>query len=239
MPHAQQHRGAHPEDRHLFTLRSSGVLRLACEEAAWLLDRGYTPNSVIDVVGRRHQLHARQRMALQRSMCSTNARQSRKNKQIGVAEIRDATLLIDGFNLIIGLEVALSGGLLLRGADGALRDLAGLRGSYHPVEETDVALALLGEILDGLGTKATRFYLDSPVSNSGKLKARIIERARGWKQNAEVELVANPDRLLKNQFCVVSSDSVVLDEAGSWFNLLDFAVSSKIGTAWILELGVD
>ena len=120
-----------------------------------------------------------------------------------------------------------------------MRDLAGLRGSYHPVEETDVALALLGEILDGLGTKATRFYLDSPVSNSGKLKARIIERARGWKQNAEVELVANPDRLLKNQFCGVSSDSVVLDEAGSWFNLLDFAVSSKIGTAWILELGVD
>ena len=133
MPHSQQHRGAHPEDRQLFTLRTSSVLRVACEEAVWLLDHGYTPNSVIDVVGRRHQLHARQRMALQRSMCSTNARQTRKNKQIDIAEIRDAILLIDGFNLIISLEVALSGGVLLRGAGGALRDLAGLRGSYHPV----------------------------------------------------------------------------------------------------------
>lgn len=138
MPHAQHHRGAHPEDRQLFTASTCEVLRLACEEAGWLLDRGYASNSVIDVVGRRHQLHARQRLALQRSMCSQGASQARKKKQLDVHGVRNGTLQIDGFNLIIGLEVALSGGLLLRGADGALRDLAGLRGSYHPVDETEV-----------------------------------------------------------------------------------------------------
>ena len=34
----------------------------------------------------------------------------------------------------ITLEVALSGGLLLQGIDDALRDLAGLSGSYRPVD---------------------------------------------------------------------------------------------------------
>jgi hypothetical protein len=221
----------------LFTPTTIEVLRLACEEAAWLLGRGYTSNSVIDVVGRRHQLHARQRLALQRSICSEGARQARARKQVDAIRVRDKTLQIDGFNLIIGLEVALSGGPLLRGADGALRDLAGLRGSYHMVEETDAALILVGEILDDLSAKAARFYLDSPVSNSGRLSSRIVERACRWKQPVEVELVANPDRLLKHQFFVVSSDSVVLDESGSWFNFLDYAINSKIDSAWIVELG--
>ena len=53
--------------------------------------------------------------------------------------ILDRTLLVDGFNLIITIEVALSGGLVLDCADGTVRDLAGLRGSYHPVDETDGA----------------------------------------------------------------------------------------------------
>ncbi len=170
-------------------------------------------------------------------MCSESARQFRKSKQIDPTGVRNGTLQIDGFNLIISLEVALSGGLLMRGADGAMRDLAGLRGSYNTVQETDTALALIGEILGDLNIKTARFFLDSPVSNSGRLRARIVEHARAWGQTVTVELVTNPDGLLKGQLCVVSSDSVVLDDAGSWFNFLDFAVNSRIDAAWVVDLG--
>ena len=41
---------------------------------------------------------------------------------------KDNCLFIDGFNLIITLEVALSGSSVLLGKDQVLRDLAGLRG---------------------------------------------------------------------------------------------------------------
>lgn len=236
MPHTHHHRGAHPDDKQLFAPSAVKILQSACEEAAWLLDRGYPTNSVLDVVARRHQLRVRQRLALQRSMCSQCARQRRKSKEIFGDAVRGETIEIDGFNLIIGLEVALSGGLLLRGADGALRDLAGLRGTYHPVEETDMALTILGELFNELAIEQVRFYLDRPVSNSGQLRARILERACSWANAVQVELVANPDQSLTDRTCVVSSDSMVLDEARSWLNLRAHAVDSRIRSAWLVEM---
>ena len=203
-----------------------------------MLDRGYAVSSVLDVVGRRHRLHARQRLALQRSMCSGHAREARVSKELTAGRVRGETFAIDGFNLMIGLEVALSGGLLLRGTDGALRDLAGLRGSYHPVEETDRALSILGDVIEELAIERAEFYLDKPVSNSGRLRARILQCAEGWQGVVSVELVADPDRVLVGRQCVVSSDSCVIDAAGSWFNLLAYAVATRIDGAWVVDVGV-
>src|SRR6266404_1471952 len=45
-------------------------------------------------------------------------------------------LLIDGFNLILTLESALGGGVMLVGRDGCYRDMASVHGTYRRVEET-------------------------------------------------------------------------------------------------------
>jgi hypothetical protein len=58
------------------------------------------------------------------------------------------TVLIDGFNTFITLEVALSGSLVLQCADGTLRDLAGLHGSFRIVDKTVAAVDL---VLKALG----------------------------------------------------------------------------------------
>lgn len=236
MPQRQNHRGAHPEDARLFAPEQVEKLRVACEEAAYLLGRGYAPTSVLDVVGRRHQLEARQRLALQRSMCSEEQRAQRAARRLGPEGARGRVLEIDGFNLIIGLEVALSRGLLLRGSDGALRDLAGLRGSYHTVEETETALELLGALFAELGPAQARFFLDAPVSNSGRLRGRILEHAGGWSCPALVELVPNPDRELAGRELVVSGDALVLDTAVSWLNLLEHAIATRVPAAWVVDL---
>jgi hypothetical protein len=238
MPNRQNHRGAHPEDRRLFSESQIGKLRIANEEALFLLGRGYAATSVLDVVGRHHQLEARQRLALQRCMCSDAQRRERGAHRVEPAHVRDRALYIDGFNLIIGLEVALSGGLLLRGSDGALRDLAGLRGSYHPVVETERALELLGDVADELRPARMLALLDAPVSNSGRLKTRILEHATRWSCPMDVELVPNPDRELIARELVVSGDSVVIDTAASWVNLLDHVVRTRLPESWVVDLGV-
>ena len=199
MPHTQQHRGPHPKDHQLFTEDSLRVLRLAREEAQYLLDRGYATESVLDVVSRRHELRVRQRSALQRSMCSSIQAKTRRERAVTEAQLRDGTVEIDGFNLVIWIEVALSKGLLLRGGDGAYRDLAGLRGSYHLVEETELALKLLGTVFYELRVQRARFYLDQPVSNSGRLKERMIQHSKSWTTQVEVLVVRNPDRELLRQ----------------------------------------
>jgi hypothetical protein len=227
------HRGPHPEDADLFTEAVRQTLRTALEEARYLLDRGYTVDSVLDVVGRPHELRARQRMALQRPMCRTAQEQARRRCCVPAQALRGQAVEIDGFNQIISMEVALARGLLLRGPDGAFRDLAGLRGSYRLVEETDMALAILVTALHELGAASVRFFLDQPVSNSGRLGQAIL--ARPWPCPVAVEIVHNPDRELYGKSLVVTSDAAVLDRVVSWCNLT-LHVLGHIAGAWVLDL---
>ena len=102
---------------------------------------------------------------------------------------KDGCLNIDGFNIIITLEVALSGSPILLGKDGVFRDLAGLRGTYRVIDKTDTALNLMGKTLQELHVPMVKFFLDSPVSNSGRLKSKILKNSTQWGIPVEVELI--------------------------------------------------
>lgn len=179
MPDKRKHRGAHPDDQRLFAPEWHERLRTAVSEYSWLLSRGYAPDSSLKLVGDRYDLEARQRTAVMRSACSDEALAQRRRTCIPLAACRGGRIAIDGYNLLIALESALSGGLLLIGRDGACRDLASLHGSYRKVQETVPALELIIDHLTAAGVAAVDFYLDRPVSNSGRLKvvlAGLLER---------------------------------------------------------------
>jgi hypothetical protein len=150
---------------------------------------------------------------------------------------KDGPLYIDGFNLIITLEVALSGSPVLLGKDGVYRDLAGLRGTYRLIDKTDTAILLIGKALQELEVPAATFYLDAPVSNSGRLKSRILELSEPWGIPTEVELVPDTDGILANGERTVTGDSVILDACRSWFNLSRKIIDDSIPDAWIVDLG--
>lgn len=61
---------------------------------------------------------------------------------------------IDGFNLIITLVTASSGGVVLRGRDGAMRDLSSIHGTYRAVQETDRAIRLAAAALLAISLRA-------------------------------------------------------------------------------------
>ncbi|AUX36661.1 MULTISPECIES: DUF434 domain-containing protein [Sorangium] len=235
-------RGGHPDDPRLFGPEAVAKLRAAFEEVTWLLGRGYPLRTAIRTVGDHHQLAARQRLALQRSACSDAQRASRLARRAPASSLRGAEASIDGFNLIITLEVALSGGLLLRGPEGALRDLAGLRGSYAPIAQTDAAIDRLGAALSGAGAARARFLLDAAVPSSGKLRARILERLAAAPFALEAALVPDPDRLLVGAAGVISSDSVVLDRCAQWIDLAGEILAARAPATRIVDFvpgGVD
>jgi hypothetical protein len=233
--HEQRHRGKHPDDDRLFSPEPLAKIRVAAEEVGWLLSRGYPRAAVIDLVGGHHQLESRQRLALDRAVCSDAQYRRHVARELDPEDVARKPLRIDGFNLIITLEVALSGGALFVGTDGAVRDIAGMRGSYHTVEETDGALERVGAAIAKLRPSKTLWYLDEPVSNSGRLRAKILDHAARWKAPAEVELVPSADPILAKATRVVTSDSAILDECDSWFNLTGWIVKS-IPNAWIITL---
>lgn len=227
-------RGFDPEDHKWFSSQNITKLRTAQKEIQWLLDRDYPISRVIEFVGNHHQLSSRQRMALFRVSASQRQYQSRASRLLPLAAAKNNELVIDGFNLIITLEVALSGSPLIQGGDDVLRDLAGLRGSYRLIDQTDMALQLLGQFLNQLNVSQATFYLDAPVSNSGRLRQRILDHAVNWQIPVQVQLVANPDPILSRMERVVTSDSVILDHCLSWFNLSKAIIATAIEKPWIV-----
>ena len=201
-----------------------------------MLDRGYKIKPIIELTGNHHQLSARTRTAVQRTTSSSADCEKRKSKMLSLKYAKEGCLFIDGFNLIINLEVALSGSPLLLGQDGVLRDLAGLRGTYKLIDKTDIALELIGKTLKELSVPMVKFYLDSPVSNSGRLKSRIFECSELWGVAVEVELIPNVDGVLSHMERIVTGDSIILDECKSWFNLSKKIVDDYIKDAWIIDL---
>lgn len=237
MPDRRTHRGPHPEDAELFAAEALGALRAAAAELTWLLDRGYAPKSSLKLVGDRHRLAVRQRTAVARCACSTEQRDNRTARCVDPAAVAGCMVWLDGYNALTTVEAALAGAVLLAGADGTLRDMASMHGSYRKVAETQPALLFIGETLAELKPVETRWLLDRPVSNSGRLKQIILEIAvqQGWPWT--VELVADPDPILaESHEIVATADSVILDRCGPWLNLARRVVEMHVSDARILNL---
>jgi hypothetical protein len=164
-----RHRGAHPEDKRLFAPSKLDALCGATADLSYLLGRGYAMPSAIKVVGDRYTLHERQRLAVSRAACADAARERRLAKEIPATAIAGQPLIVDGFNHLITLEAALSGGVVLVCRDGCRRGVASVHGSYHSVEETTPALDLAAAACRDLKPSTMAWVLDQPVSNSGRL----------------------------------------------------------------------
>ena len=108
-------RGYVPQDSIEFGAKAAEQLNAAAQELVFLMDRGYDTKSTSTFVGNPHLLSERQRMALARIVSTASAVQRRKRKELIQAP---DYLVLDGFNTIITLEVALSGSLLLGKANG-------------------------------------------------------------------------------------------------------------------------
>jgi hypothetical protein len=234
-------RGPAPADEQLFAETELERLRTAVAELAWLLDRGYAEGSALELVGNRHELRARQRTAVLRSVCTSAQIERRRAQRIPASAVAGRALAIDGFNVIIAVESALAGGVLLRGRDGALRDLASVHGNYRRGAHTQVASAAIGAQLAALAPSTVTWFLDTPVSNSGRLKTALAQLAadHGWIW--AIELDHNPDRRLVAHAqaggVVATGDAWILDHAPMAFDLAAAVISAACPSAWIVDLG--
>jgi len=193
----------------------------------------------LKLVGDRFTLTERQRLAVMRSSCSDEQLARRKRRELDIDDIAEEAIAIDGYNILITTEAAMSGGLIFVGRDGCYRDLASIHGTYRKVSETIPAVELIGGFLQKIGAAETLWLLDSPVSNSGRLKTLLGEVAQRNNWRWEIELVISPDaRLIKGNKIVASSDGVVLDGCGRWVNLAREIITAEVPSAKIVDFSV-
>jgi len=237
MPDKRTHRGAHPEDAQIFTARHIGDLRQAVADYSLLLSKGYAPKSSLKLVGDRFSLTDRQRLAVMRCGCADGQLQIRRANEVDVSALAGESIVIDGYNVLITAEAALSGAPIFGARDGCYRDLASIHGSYRKVTETIPAIEIAAKCLDGIGVSIALWLFDSPVSNSGRLKSIIgsLAQENGWPW--EIELLPNPDKkLIETDMIAATSDSDVLDKCGKWTNLTGHIITSAIPKAQIIDL---
>jgi hypothetical protein len=231
------HRGPHPEDSRLFAPEAVATLRRAAADLAWLADRGYAADSSLKLVGDRYRLVARQRVAVARCVCSADERGDRLRRKLPPEAVARRPLWIDGYNVLTTVEAALAGGVVLAACDTCYRDMASMHGSYRKVAETHPALKKIGRVLAELQVAGAVWYLDRPVSNSGRLKSLMLQVAAEHDWPWQVELVADPDRVLvESSEPVASADSAVLDACGPWLNLARLVVDRRVPDARVIDL---
>lgn len=237
MPDKRIHRGPHPSDVKLFSPAMLTDLRAAIADYSLLLTKGYAEKSTLKLVGDRFALTERQRLAIMRSACSDQHLAGRQKTEVKIGNLANQPIAIDGYNLLITVEAAMSGGVIFKGRDGCFRDLASIHGTYRRVTETIPAIKLIGDFLKQISVTKVLWLLDSPVSNSGRLKTLIGELAKENNWDWEIELSISPDaRLIKVDSAAATSDSVVLDRCKRWVNLAREIIEQKTPDAWIADL---
>ncbi len=228
-------RGFVPEDGEQFTGKQLGLLQKAADEVQFLLDQGYDVKPVTTFVGNHYMFSERQRLALARSVSSKEWIGKRGSKELLKQGNLIKTAHVDGFNTIITLEVALSGSLVLYCRDGTVRDLAGLRGTYRVIDKTQKAIELILGQLKVLKIPESVFYLDAPVSNSGRLSTLIRQCAEDIGSYVQVQVIPDVDRTLEQMEGVVSGDAIILNHCISWINIMP-RILEQAGQIWKIQL---
>ena len=237
MPDRRSLRGPHPKDLECFSADQVPVLRRAVADLSWLQSRGYSPKASLKLVGDRHALRDRQRRALQRCAAGDEECARRNRGRIEPEDLTGREIVVDGYNVLLTLEAALSGGVLLLARDGAMRDLAAMSAHYRRVHTTRPAIDLLADFFGQHRPAAVRWLLDRPVSNSGRLRRLIEDQVEDRSPSWTVELTDRTDRCLSESGSVVATaDSAILDRCQAWVNLARHVVEERIPEAWIVDL---
>ena len=103
------------------------------------------------------------------------------------------------------------------------------------IDKTQTAVELLLERLESLNIPKACFYLDAPVSNSGRLSSLIRQCAQKYDLLVEVEIITDVDRVLEKLPGVISGDAIILNRCLSWLNILPEIVE-QLESVWKIQL---
>jgi hypothetical protein len=132
-------RGYLPEYEKYFKGEGIEKLKKASCDTLFLLSRGYKLKPASNFVTNHYLLSEKQRLAVARSVALPEDVKNRKAKMLKKRDLKGKEVWVDGFNAIIPMETLLSDGPLFECMDGAIRDMADLKGSYKIIDKKTLA----------------------------------------------------------------------------------------------------
>ena len=211
----------------------------AAQDYRYLLSRGYGAHSAIEFVGNHFQLRREERDFLFRAVCSPEKARLRRKKAVPVEALSGSRLVIDGYNCLITLENALRGRALVLGDDGFVRDVARVFRKFRSTALTKEAWQLIASLLARFPPEYTLVFLDSRMSASGQLAARITRWINESGLSGRcITVKCSEKRLAALKGIKASADSVIIENADRVFDLAGHIIRRQL-KCHLLQLPVD
>jgi len=205
----------------------------AIRDYRYFLDRNYPPSATIKLVGDKYALTGNERSVLYRGVSSSFAASVREKKKIH--RLLNDTVLVDTHNILFTIANYLLGKPVFISDDSFLRDTGELHGRFSNHKILEHTFLLLIQFILKNKKKKYIFYLDRPVSNSGKLSLRFVDFFRENKINGESYTVYSPDHQLiqEEKGVICTSDSVIIQQCKlKVFDLSEYILTHNFNPAF-------
>ena len=189
---------------------------IAIKDYKYFLKRKYPQKSILKLVGDKYMLTGKERAMLFRGITTNEKIKKRKNILIkNNKNIKDKSLHIDAYNVLITIGSYLNGSLVFIGNDDFLRDASEMHGKIFRDKLIIRAVNLTLKYLKKQRVKSADFYLDEPVSKSGELCREIRKDLIANNIHGDAKTCNSPDYILKNidNGIICSSDSTIIDNS--------------------------
>jgi len=192
----------------------------AASDIRFLLDRGYPQKSAVGFVCSHYRLDLEARYILSRTVLAHQVAKRRHAKFLPCSKIGGSSIILDGYNIIIGMENILEKKAIFCD-DGVIRDIKGAFRNYKVSSNTENAIGLILGFLKEMKPVNVVFLLDSQISKSGMFAEMLRERLgdAGLKGDARTSKHVDHD-LKRSGEIIASSDGVIIDEAERVVNFL-------------------
>jgi len=200
--------------------------KIATQDYRYLLNKDYPQKALLKLIGDRYRLSKLERNCLFRGIVKNRKSESRQRKIISGKKVKNKSLGIDWYNILITVESYFKGYPIFISDDNIVRDSSAIHGSYRISKVTDRVISEILNVLHLLNPANIEVFLDSPISHSGKMAELLrqnMEKCFSFPFN--IEVVPSADYPLKNYKGIVSSsDSIILEQAEKVFDLSRFVL---------------
>jgi len=198
--------------------RVAPSFRQAAGEYLWFIDRGYSRDAALKLVGDRRGLPRDDRMILYRGIASSAQSAARAAATAEAAEAAGLPMLVDGYNQALAILHYEAGRPVFIGTDGLARDAGGSHGRIADGAAFARAIEKLAGAAASMRCPSALVFLDAPVPRSASHAElfRAAFAAAGVGVDARLEKSADaPLKSAEGRVLAATGDSAIADAIAS------------------------
>ena len=192
----------------------------AVTDIRYLLDRGYPRKGAITFVCNHYRLDIKWRYVFTRVVFGRDTIKSRREKTVKCEDLKGEVVLVDGYNVLIGVESALKGEPVYLCDDGFLRDIRGVFRNYRCSGLTERAMDEILGVFTGFTPSRVEFLFDSQISKSGEMARWVEKKLKYVGLNGGARTSRHVDYDLKQSNGIIATaDGSIIDEVAKAVNI--------------------